>query len=38
MSNTPQELSHETLQVAAVRDVTKVYRLGGQDVKALQQV
>ena len=38
MSNTPQELSHETMQVAAVRDVTKVYRLGGQDVKALAGV
>ena len=38
MSNTPQELSHEPLQVAAVQDVTKVYRLGGQDVKALAGV
>lgn len=38
MSNNPQELSHEPQQVAAVQDVTKVYRLGGQDVKALAGV
>ena len=38
MSNNPEELSHEPLQVAAVQDVTKVYRLGGQDVKALAGV
>jgi putative ABC transport system ATP-binding protein len=38
MSNTPQELSQEPVQVATVRDVTKVYRLGGQDVKALAGV
>ena len=31
-------MSHEPLQVAAVQDVTKVYRLGGQDVKALAGV
>mgnify|MGYP005990147527 FL=1 len=38
MSNTPQESSQEPVQVATVRDVTKVYRLGGQDVKALAGV
>ncbi len=38
MSNTPQESSQEPVQVAMVRDVTKVYRLGGQDVKALAGV
>ena len=38
MSSNPEELSHEPLQVAAVQDVTKVYRLGGQDVKALAGV
>ncbi|MGB0655615.1 MAG: ABC transporter ATP-binding protein [Pirellulales bacterium] len=38
MSKTPQESSQEPVQVATVRDVTKVYRLGGQDVKALAGV
>jgi putative ABC transport system ATP-binding protein len=38
MSKAPLELSQEPVQVAAVRDVTKVYRLGGQDVKALAGV
>ena len=38
MSNTPQVSSQEPVQVATVRDVTKVYRLGGQDVKALAGV
>ena len=38
MSNTPQESSQEPVQVATVRNVTKVYRLGGQDVKALAGV
>ncbi|MGI9448721.1 MAG: ABC transporter ATP-binding protein [Pirellulales bacterium] len=38
MSNTPQESLQEPVQVATVRDVTKVYRLGGQDVKALAGV
>jgi putative ABC transport system ATP-binding protein len=38
MSKTPQESSQEPVQVATVLDVTKVYRLGGQDVKALAGV
>ncbi|MEC7293351.1 MAG: ABC transporter ATP-binding protein [Planctomycetota bacterium] len=38
MSNKPNELVQEPMRVAAVQDVTKVYRLGGQDVKALAGV
>ena len=37
MSKTKEEVS-EPVRVAMVRDVTKVYRLGGQDVKALAGV
>ena len=37
MSKTMEEVS-EPVRVAMVRDVTKVYRLGGQDVKALAGV
>ncbi len=38
MSNKPNEAVQEPMRVAAVQDVTKVYRLGGQDVKALAGV
>jgi len=38
MSNKPNEVVQEPMRVAAVQDVTKVYRLGGQDVKALAGV
>ena len=37
MSKTKEEVS-EPVRVAMVRDVTKVYRLGGQDVRALAGV
>ena len=38
MNNKPNEAVQEPMRVAAVQDVTKVYRLGGQDVKALAGV
>ena len=38
MSNKPNEAVQEPMRVAAVQNVTKVYRLGGQDVKALAGV
>lgn len=38
MNNQPNEIVPEPMRVAAVQDVTKVYRLGGQDVKALAGV
>ena len=38
MSNKPNEVVQEPMRVAAVQNVTKVYRLGGQDVKALAGV
>ena len=38
MNNKPNEVEQEPMRVAAVQDVTKVYRLGGQDVKALAGV
>ncbi len=38
MNNKPNEVVQEPMRVAAVQDVTKVYRLGGQDVKALAGV
>ena len=38
MSNNHSDVPQEPVQVAMVRDVTKVYRLGGQDVKALAGV
>ena len=38
MNNKPNEAVQEPMRVAAVKDVTKVYRLGGQDVKALAGV
>ena len=38
MSNKPNEAVQELMRVAAVQNVTKVYRLGGQDVKALAGV
>ena len=38
MNNQPNEVVQEPMRVAAVQDVTKVYRLGGQDVKALAGV
>jgi len=38
MNKKPIELVQEPMRVAAVQDVTKVYRLGGQDVKALAGV
>jgi len=36
--NNNSDVPQEPVQVAMVRDVTKVYRLGGQDVKALAGV
>ena len=38
MNKQPNEVVQEPMRVAAVQDVTKVYRLGGQDVKALAGV
>ncbi len=38
MNNNHCSVPQEPVQVAMVRDVTKVYRLGGQDVKALAGV
>ena len=38
MNNNHTDVPQEPVQVAMVRDVTKVYRLGGQDVKALAGV
>jgi putative ABC transport system ATP-binding protein len=38
MNNNHSSVPQEPVQVAMVRDVTKVYRLGGQDVKALAGV
>ena len=38
MNKQPNDLVQEPMRVAAVQDVTKVYRLGGQDVKALAGV
>jgi len=38
MNNNPSDVPQAPVQVAMVRDVTKVYRLGGQDVKALAGV
>ena len=38
MNNNHSDVPQEPVQVAMVRDVTKVYRLGGQDVKALAGV
>ena len=38
MNNDDTDVPQEPVQVAMVRDVTKVYRLGGQDVKALAGV
>ena len=38
MNNKPNEAVQEPMRVAAVQNVTKVYRLGGQDVKALAGV
>ena len=38
MNNNHSSEPQEPVQVAMVRDVTKVYRLGGQDVKALAGV
>ena len=38
MNNNHSEVPQAPVQVAMVRDVTKVYRLGGQDVKALAGV
>ena len=38
MNNNHSNVPQEPVQVAMVRDVTKVYRLGGQDVKALAGV
>ena len=38
MNNNYSDVPREPVQVAMVRDVTKVYRLGGQDVKALAGV
>ena len=38
MNNKPNEAVQEPMRVAAVQDVTKVYRLGGQDVEALAGV
>ena len=38
MNNNTHEVPQEPVRVATVRDVTKVYRLGGQDVKALAGV
>ncbi len=38
MNNNHSSVPQEQVQVAMVRDVTKVYRLGGQDVKALAGV
>ena len=38
MNNNYSDVPQESVQVAMVRDVTKVYRLGGQDVKALAGV
>jgi putative ABC transport system ATP-binding protein len=38
MNNNRSDVPQAPVQVAMVRDVTKVYRLGGQDVKALAGV
>ena len=38
MNNNHSDVPQASVQVAMVRDVTKVYRLGGQDVKALAGV
>ena len=38
MNNNHSDVPQEPVQVAMVQDVTKVYRLGGQDVKALAGV
>ena len=38
MNNNHSDVPQAPVQVAMVRDVTKVYRLGGQDVKALAGV
>ncbi|MDG1992738.1 MAG: ABC transporter ATP-binding protein [Pirellulales bacterium] len=38
MNNNTHEVPQEPVRVATVRNVTKVYRLGGQDVKALAGV
>ena len=38
MNNNHSDVPQQPVQVAMVRDVTKVYRLGGQDVKALAGV